>query len=69
MTLQIAKAERLFTFNGVSLPDPGPHMTPEQVKDLYAASYPELTSAVVEGPEMKGGKMIYTYRRAVGTKA
>jgi hypothetical protein len=43
-------------------------MTPEQVKDVYSATYPEITSASIEGPEHKGGKLVYTFRRAVGTK-
>lgn len=45
-----------------------PGMTPEEVKTLYAAAYPELTNAVVEGPEISGNKMVYTFRKAVGAK-
>ena len=30
--------------------------------------YPELTQAVIEGPEYKDDRAEYTFRRAVGTK-
>ena len=66
--MKVENVKRSFSFNGVALPDPGPGLTPEQVKDVYAATYPDLTSAQVEGPELKGNKMVYSFRRAVGTK-
>ncbi len=65
------KAETLareFNYNGLMLPDPGPTMTPEMVRDVYSAAYPEITSAAIEGPERKGDKFCYTFKRAVGTK-
>ncbi len=31
--------------------------------------YPEITTATIEGPEERAGKLHYTFRRAVGTKA
>ncbi|MFN9298023.1 MAG: PRTRC system protein C, partial [Acidobacteriota bacterium] len=36
---------RLFTFNGIRLPDPNPSMTVDEVKALYSAQYPELATA------------------------
>jgi PRTRC genetic system protein C len=45
---------RLFQFNGIRLPDPNPDMSVEEVKALYAAQYPELATAVVNGPEAVG---------------
>jgi len=66
--MKVESVKRSFSFNGVTLPDPGPDLSPEQVKDLYAATYPDLTSAQVEGPEIKGNKLVWSFRRAVGTK-
>lgn len=68
MALTITKATRCFTFNGVDLPDPAPNMSPEDVRDLYSATYPELTTATIEGPETRGTRLVYTFRRAAGTK-
>lgn len=66
--MKVVTLTRVFEYNGVKLPDVGAHLTPEQVKDVYAATYPDITSAQIEGPESKGGKLVYVFRRAVGTK-
>lgn len=68
MPLTITKMTRLFQFNGIRLPDPNPNMPVDEVKALYAAQYPELATAVVNGPEAVGDKMRYTFERAVGSK-
>lgn len=67
--MKIEVAERVFNYNGVNLADPGAGLPPEQVRDFYTAMYPEITTATVEGPEERAGKLHYTFRRAVGTKA
>lgn len=66
--MEIAALTREFRYNGVALLDPGTQHSLEQVREFYAALYPEITSASIEGPESVGAKMIYTFRRAVGTK-
>lgn len=68
MALTATAATRSFTFNGVDLPDPGPEMSTEDVRDLYSVTYPELTTASIEGPEARGDRLVYTFRRAAGTK-
>ena len=68
MAVQVTAMTRSFSYNGVTLPDPGKTLTPEQVRDVFSATYPELTTASIEGPEMKGAKLVYTFRKAVGTK-
>lgn len=68
MTIETAELVRTFKYNSVDLPDPGPQYTAEQVRDLYSATYPEITSAAIEGPEQKDGKLVYSFRKAVGTK-
>lgn len=66
--MDVQTLAREFRYNGVALPDPGPQFSLEQVRDFYAAMYPEITSAAIEGPESVGAKTVYTFRRAVGTK-
>jgi hypothetical protein len=39
-------------------------MSVDDVKAFYAAQYPELATAVVNGPEAAGDKMRYTFDRA-----
>ena len=68
MALQTVELKRVFKYNALSLQDPGPQYTPIQVRDLYSATYPEINTAAIEGPEEKNGELIYTFRRAVGTK-
>ena len=68
MALKIEVLQREFAYQGVSLPDINPTWTPEQIRDLYSATYPEITTAAIEGPECKGDKLCYTFKRAVGTK-
>jgi PRTRC genetic system protein C len=69
MSIQVAQLSRSFSYSGMSLPDPGTSLTLEEVRDTYSAAYPELVSASIEGPERKGDKLVYTFRKAVGTKA
>ena len=66
------KAEALlreFHYNGVRIPDPGPELTVEQVRDLLTPQYPEIATASVSGPEATGSVLRYTFSRAIGTKA
>ena len=67
--MKIEVAERVFSYNGVTLTDPDPGSTAEEVRDFYSAMYPEITTATIEGPEERGGKLHYKIARAVGTKA
>ena len=57
MALTVTKMTRIFQFQGIRLPDPNPEMSVEEVKALYAAQYPELATAIVNGPEAAGDKM------------
>lgn len=66
--MDIQNLTREFRYNGVTLADPSPAMSLPQVRDFYANVYPEITSADIEGPEQIGAKVIYSFRRAVGTK-
>jgi PRTRC genetic system protein C len=66
MPITVTKMTRLFQFNGIRLPDPNPNMSVDEVKALYAGQYPELATAVVNGPEAVGDKKRYTFQLAIG---
>lgn len=68
MAIEVIKLERVFNYSGMALPDPGATLSPEDVRAMYAAAYPEILTAAIEGPEEKGGKMHYTFRKAAGAK-
>jgi PRTRC genetic system protein C len=59
---------REFHYNGVRIPDPGPELTIEQVRDLLTPKYPEVATASVSGHEATGSVLRYTFSRAIGTK-
>lgn len=66
--MEIATLTRVFMHGSVRLADIGSQFTPAQVKDFYAQVHPDLTNAEIEGPATKGDELVYTFRRAVGTK-
>ncbi len=39
-----------------------------EVLEFYTGQYPELTTASVQGPEVKEDKIIYQFKNNVGTK-
>ncbi len=59
---------REFQYNGVRIPDPGPQLTVDQVRELLTPAYPEIATASVTGPEDTGSALRYTFSRAIGTK-
>jgi len=64
----IEKTTRLFRYAGITLPDPDGRLDVESVRSLYAATYPEITTAALTGPETLDGKLVYTFTKAIGTK-
>ncbi len=38
------------------------------MKVAYSATYPEIATATVTGPEAVGGKLVYHLTKAIGTK-
>jgi len=68
MAIQVARLTREFVYNGVTFPDPGPTFSPDDVRDLYSAQYPELTTAAIDGPTTEGDVMRFTFVRAAGAK-
>jgi PRTRC genetic system protein C len=68
MAIVAKQLVREFSYNGVALPDPGVGLSLEAVRDVYSATFPEIVSASIEGPETRDGKLVYTFRKGVGTK-
>jgi PRTRC genetic system protein C len=68
MAIEVMQLNRTFSFNGVDLPDPGQEFSPEDVKEMYANQYPDLLTAIVDGPNIVGDKEAYIFVRNVGTK-
>jgi PRTRC genetic system protein C len=59
---------RVFSFNGLKLPDPDPKLTVDEVRGVFAHAYPEIATAMVTGPEPVGDTLKYTFERAIGSK-
>lgn len=59
---------REFYFNGVRIPDPGPDLSVNQVRDLLTPTYPEIATATLTGPDATGSALRYTFDRAIGSK-
>ncbi len=66
--MTVTPAVREFSYMGVRLPDPNSRLSPEEVKSVYAAQYPELATAAINGPEAVGEKLRYEFVRAIGAK-
>jgi len=66
------KLARIFVFehNGqdLTLDDPSAVFSPEQVMNFYSGTYPILTTAKLEGPEVVKDKMQYRFSTTIGTK-
>lgn len=68
MALKEVTITRVFKYNGITLSDPASGKSAEKVKLMYATQFPELLTAVIEGPVTKNGTSTYTFNRAVGIK-
>lgn len=68
LDMTINKMTRRFKYAGLTLPDPASDLDVESVRSLYAASYPEITTAALTGPEAVDGALVYTFTKAIGTK-
>lgn len=73
MALEVKNLERQFTFKKdgtiVTLDDPNPDFSVEEVMQYYGSQYPELTTATFEEPKIEGNKATYKVKTTVGTKA
>lgn len=72
MAFEVTGLEREFRIHidgePITLTDPDPSRSPEQVMIFYANQYPTLTTATVHGPEHSEGKIVYEFKTTLGTK-
>lgn len=68
MSISVSEAKRFFFFNSVSLPDPGIEFTVDEVRDVYSAQYPDISTALIDGPDISESGVTYKFIRNVGTK-
>lgn len=70
--LKATALPRTFVFSDkgqeVTLSDPAKKFSPEQVMDFYSGTYPILTTAKIEGPEIKGDALEFKFITTLGTK-
>lgn len=52
----------------LELSDPSESLSPEAVLNFYAQTYPVLTTAKIEGPEIVNDKVRFKFVSTVGTK-
>jgi PRTRC genetic system protein C len=52
----------------VRLSDPSEKLSAEAVRNFYANTYPILTTATIEGPEIVNDEIQYHFRADLGTK-
>lgn len=68
MEISVQALPRQFWFNNVPLPDPGTEFTPDEVRDVYSAQYPDISTAIIDGPDVHEDHITYKFVRNVGTK-
>ena len=66
--LKVETLQREFFYNGTRIPDPAPNLSVEQVRELLTPTWPEISTATLEGSEDTGSTLRYTFNRAIGSK-
>jgi PRTRC genetic system protein C len=66
--MTIETMEREFRYDSLRLPDPNKKFSIEEVRTAFSATYPEIATASVTGPEAVGNKLVYYLTKAIGTK-
>ncbi len=70
--LVVNNLPRVFYFNEngheIKLADPETKLNPEAVLNFYANTYPILTTAKIEGPEIKDDEVRYKFISTIETK-
>ena len=72
MSIDVTRLKREFKFKKdgttVTLPDPNPEFSTDEVLRFYSGQYPELTTATLDGPKVEGKTAVYAVKTTVGTK-
>ena len=54
--------------NEILLADPNSAFSAQEVLDFYSGTYPELTTAKIEGPEIVNDALQFRFQTTLGTK-
>lgn len=68
MTIEIKEMPRKVMYNDMEMRDPGPDFSIEEIKEMYTAEYPELGTALIDGPVQHEDHMAYTFVLNTGSK-
>ena len=68
ITMTIETMAREFRYDGLRLPDPNAQLSVDEVRTAFSATYPEIATAALTGPEAVGNKLVYHFTKAIGTK-
>jgi len=68
MTLETRALERAFRYTASTWSTRARSIPPKKFRDLYTPPTPSSPTPRSRGPENKDGKLVYTFRRPVGTK-
>lgn len=60
--------QRVFRYSSIELADPGTDKSIEEVKDFYAAHYPDLINSTAKGPTIEGDKEVWKFEPVKGLK-
>lgn len=70
MPLEVQNLTRTFNFKkdgkDIDLPDPNRDFSVDDVLKFYAATYPELTNGIAEGPVVVKDKAVYNITTKAG---
>lgn len=58
----VIRPTRVFKIGAVRLADPAPDMSPQEAVKLYAVSYPHLSNAALDEPQLVGEELHYSVR-------
>jgi PRTRC genetic system protein C len=67
--MTIESMAREFRYDGLRLPDPNAKLSVDEVRTAFSATYPEIATAAVTGPEAVGNKLVYHFTKAIGTNS
>lgn len=72
MALQVNTPKREFILKRgnetITLPDPHPEMSMQEVINHYKPKYPEISTASLEGPKVEENKAVYRFSTVMGDK-
>ncbi len=68
MAIQPKILKREFNYGGLTIPDPNPDMSEQQCLEVIAVTYPELTNAKIEPPEIVDGTKVFAVKPVAARK-